>query len=190
MRSRKTIMTSLALAGVGVLGGVAAGHVARSSGQPPPWTPGTATTASAELAAESGFYLRVQPARVARGDTGETLTLSTRIGATRDIATRSIASVQVEDDRGRVIRPATVSPRMNLAAASEIAGAEVVLAPLPDGWYRLRAQAVFVDPGHPTEALGSETDSVYLEVRGGEVNIVEMNDWFAGSNANLGRLLP
>lgn len=189
MRSRNTIVTSLALACAGMLGGAAAGHAARPTGQSPQWTPGTATAASAELAAESGFYLRVEPARVARGGDGETLTLSTRVGATRDIATRTIMSVQIEDDRNKIVRPATVSPRMNLAAAGEVA-AEVVLAPLEDGWYRLRAQAVFVDPARPTETMGSETDSVYLEVHGGEVYIVDMNDWFAGSNANLGRLQP
>ena len=190
MRSRKAIASSLVLVCIGVAGGAAGGYAARAKGAPPPWTPGAAAPASAELAAESGFYLRVEPARVARSGAGETLTLSTRIGATRDIATRTIMSVQLEDDRGRSVRPAVVSPRMSLGPATEIAGSEVTVAPLPDGWYRLRAQAVFVDPANPKEAVGSETDSVYLEVRGGEVFVVEMNEWFAGSNVNLGRRQP
>jgi hypothetical protein len=190
MRSRNRIITSVALACAGALGGAAAAHAAHSRGQPPPWTPGTAGAASAELATESGFYLRVEPARIARDGAGEALTLSTRLGTTRAVGARSIMSVQVEDDRGAVVRPATVSPRMSLPPASEIAGAEVTVAPLPDGWYRLRAQAVFVDPAHPTEAMGSESASVYLEVRGGEISVVDMNEWFAASNVNLGRLQP
>lgn len=174
----------IALACIGLLAGASAGFAARSSTE---LQPGTVAAASAELAPESGYYLRVEPARVTRDHGREQLTIASRVGTTKQAKTRSIASVQIEDDRGNVVEPARVTPRIDLAPASELAGLEVALPALSDGWYRVRAQAVFVDPASPQETLGSETDSLYLEVRDGEIFIVDMAAWFAGSNANLGR---
>lgn len=178
----------LLLASLGVLAGVSAGYAARATGHAPGWSAGTSNPA-VELASESGYYLRIDPARVTRDGARERLTIASRVGTTKSAKARSIASVQIEDDRGNLIQPAKVTPRMELAPATEVAGGEVALPALADGWYRLRAQAVFVDPASPKEALGSETDSLYLEVRGGEIYIVDMAEWFAGSNANQGRNL-
>ena len=180
---------AIALVCSGMLAGVSAAYAARST-PAAGWRPGTAGPAVAELASESGFYVRVEPKQVTRDGARERLTLAARVGTTREVGARSIASIQIEDDRGTIVLPAKVSRRMELGARTEIAGAEVGTAALPDGWYRLRAQAVFVDPGNPKEAVGSETDSLYLEVRQGEVYIVDMADWFAGSQANLGTVRP
>ena len=181
MRKRNLI----ALFCAGTLAGASAGY-ARSTTEAPTAS-GSVRPAAAELAAESGFYVRIEPARVTRDGKRERLTIASRVGTTKDVGVRSITSVQVEDDRGKIIEPAKVSPHVDLAPATELGGSEVALGALSEGWYRLRAQAVFVDKGKPSEAAGSETDSLYLEVRDGDIYIVDMATWFAGSNANLGR---
>lgn len=182
MQSRARVVTSTAFACLGMLAGAAAGHVTRTDAPSP--------ERRSAGAPESGFYLHLEPARIARDGAGERLTLATRVGTTRDLGTRAIASVQVEDDRGAIVQPAKVTPRLAVGARSELAGGDVALAPLADGFYRVRGHAVFVDPQRTTEALGSETDSLYLEVRDGELSIIDMSDWFARSNVNLGRDLP
>jgi hypothetical protein len=178
--------TLTALLCTGTLAGASAGY-ARSTTEAPNGSPGIAQPARAELAAESGFYLRIEPTRVVSDGKRERLAIASRVGTTKDIGVRTIASVQVEDDRGTIIEPAKVSPRIDLAPSTEVAAGEVAIAALDDGWYRLRGHAVFVDRAKPGEALGSETDSLYLEVRDGEVFVVDMATWFSSSNANQGR---
>lgn len=180
---KRNLITLLCAGG---LAGASAGH-ARSTTEAPN-SMGSVRPAAEELAAESGFYVRIEPARVMRDGKRERLTIASRVGTTKQVGVRSIASVQVEDDRGNIVEPAKLSPHVDLAPATELAGTEVAVGALADGWYRLRAQAVFVDKANPREAAGAETDSLYLEVRDGDIYIVDMADWFAGSNANLGRV--
>jgi len=130
---------------------------------------------------ESPFYVALAPVSSKRDGDRETLELAARVGNRLDLAMRSLVSLAIEDDRGRILQDAQISPVVALAGKAEAHAASLTTPRLADGFYRIRAHAVFAEG---KDVRGAETDSLYLEVAGGGIQLTDMSDWYQRSRAN------
>ena len=130
---------------------------------------------------ESPFYVSLAAVASKRDGDRETLDLAARVGNRQDRAMRGLVSLAIEDDRGHTIQDARISPVVAVAGKAEAHAASLSTPRLADGFYRVRAQAVFAEG---KDVRGAETDSLYLEVTNGSIQITEMSDWYQRSRAN------
>ncbi len=130
---------------------------------------------------ESPFYVSLAPSSSSSDGDGDSLALVTAVGNRQGQAMRGVVSVTIEDDRGRIVRDTEVSPVVTVGAKQEAQASTLSTPRLADGFYRIRAQAVFAEG---KQVRGSETDSLYLEVVKGSVAIIDMSDWHQRSRVN------
>jgi hypothetical protein len=143
------------------------------------------------LAGEEEFQLTLEPASLEVGSPGgETVEVGAKLISGLPKGTKALVSVTVVDDKGRVVLPRAVSPLVAVPAASEMDGPPIRIPPLEDGWYEVKGNAAFAEPTSSSEAMASEASSVHLHVENGEVFFVDLEEWNAASEVNLGREVP
>lgn len=89
-------------------------------------------------------------------------------------------SIRVETDRGGLAAPPTIGPVISLDGTGRGTATPHTVATPVDGYYRVRAQAVFAGP-----SSGSETASLFLRVVNGAIETLSASDWYGQSEANL-----
>ncbi len=114
---------------------------------------------------------------------GEALTLRVDVSSRLAGTPRFRTAVQIVDDQGHALRPAELSPVRKLEHAGANEGARVELpAGLADGFYQVHATVGAVSG--KDEALGEST--LFVEVAGGTVRLVDSDEFFIRSRANQG----
>lgn len=132
---------------------------------------------------ESGLKLELSPEAYRVGREGHSLelrpTLTSRLGE----PVRAMYAFRLTDDVGNVVQDTRYSPAVRLMAGEQ-GTAEPLLIPagLADGFYRGTVQVAAA--GGRTQA--SELVQVFVEIRGGEVRLLEGDDWHMRSRSNQG----
>lgn len=130
---------------------------------------------------ESPFYVALAATSSNSDGKRATLDVMARVGNRQDQVMRGLVGVAIEDDRGRIVQDAVLSPVVMVAARREADASTLSTPKLSDGFYRIRANAVFAEG---KDVRGAETDSLYLEVVNGRVDIIDMSDWHQRSRVN------
>ncbi|MFE8604391.1 hypothetical protein [Archangium violaceum] len=132
---------------------------------------------------ESGLKLELSPEAYRAGREGHSLELSPTLTSRLGEPVRAMYAFRLADDVGNVVQDTRYSPAVKLTAGEQ-GTAEPLLIPagLADGFYRGTVQVAA--SGGRTQT--SEMVQVFVEVRGGEVQLLEGDDWHMRSRSNQG----
>ncbi len=132
----------------------------------------------------SMYSVSIEPSTVRRdGDDGREqleVALSFQSRHEEPGLARVAYSIRVETDRGGLAAPPTIGPVISLDGTGRGTATPHTVATPVDGYYRVRAQAVFAGP-----SSGSETASLFLRVVNGAIETLSASDWYGQSEANL-----
>lgn len=131
------------------------------------------------------YSVSIEPSTVRRhGDDGREeldVALSFQSRHEEQRLARVAYSIRVETDRGGLAAPPTIGPVITLDETGRGTATPHTVATPADGYYRVRAQAVFAGPS----SGGSETASLFLRVVNGAIEALSASDWYGQSEANL-----
>lgn len=135
---------------------------------------------------QPGFALLMEPIAIRSGLYGEEVEVATEVESAKGESVRAMVSFRIMDDRGRMQSPRTVSPAILVGSNASASAGTLQIPALADGWYQVRATAVFASSADTNETVGAEVASLYLHVREGETWIVDPDEWHTGSSVGLG----
>ncbi|PTL83441.1 hypothetical protein [Vitiosangium sp. GDMCC 1.1324] len=130
---------------------------------------------------ESPLKVELTPEAYRTGPEGQSLELRPTLSSHLGEPVRAMYAFRLMDDVGHVVEDTRYSPAVKLKEGEQGTAERIVIpAGLPDGFYRgfLNLAAA----GSRTQA--SEQLQVFLEVRGGEVLLLEGDDWHMRSRSN------
>jgi hypothetical protein len=125
----------------------------------------------------------IVPEAVHAGVGGESLALRVDVSSILPGTPRYRTAVEIVDDRGHAVVPAAFSPIRQLRRSGAPEGTRVELpAGLANGFYQVHATVGAVSG----KEEGLAQASLYVEVDGGSVRLIDPDEFYTRSGANLG----
>jgi hypothetical protein len=119
----------------------------------------------------------------AAGDVSESLALRVDVSSILPGTPRYRTALEITDDRGHAVKPAELTPVRVLAKGVAPASLRTTLpAGLADGFYQVHATVAAASGAQD----GLAQASLYVEVVGGTVRLIDSDEFYIRSNANQG----
>jgi hypothetical protein len=187
MLNRTLLLDRLPWAALGILLGVSTASAYRTKAGPTRFDLRTVTS-QATSGQTAEFTVSLEPTAIIQNSVaGEVLEMEATVATTARNPVRSMVSVTVTDDAGNAVQPRVRSAALRVEGSSQVPAASLMAQELPDGWYHVAANAVFLDPAHNNDMVGAEEDALYLHVEDGETFFMDENEWHAQSRASEAR---
>jgi hypothetical protein len=184
MLNRTLLLDRLPWAALGILLGVSTASAYRAQVRP---TRIDLRSASAHPSSgqTTEFTVSLEPTAILQDVAGgDAVEMEATVSTALTKPVRSMVSITVTNDLGDVIQPKARSAALRVEGQTQVPAAAALTQDLADGWYHVAANAVFLDPSHNNDMIGSEEDALYLRVENGETFFVDENEWYAQSRAS------